>query len=62
MIPHYRCIVLDLIRSHLNESIFEDLVTIGISSLILGAILVFIGLWVSAKANLGAPLITRFLV
>ncbi|MGD9487515.1 MAG: CPBP family intramembrane glutamic endopeptidase [Calditrichaceae bacterium] len=45
---------------NLNESIFTDLTTIGISSLILGAILVFIGLWVSSRANLGAPLIARF--
>jgi membrane protease YdiL (CAAX protease family) len=43
----------------LNESILADLTTISISSLILGAILVFIGIWVSSRANLGAPLITR---
>lgn len=47
-------------KFHLNESIFEDLLIIGFSSLILGAILMFIGLWVSTKANLGAPLIARF--
>ena len=45
---------------NLNVSIFDDLTTIGISSLILGVILVFIGLWISSKANLGAPLIARF--
>lgn len=44
---------------NLNESIFNDLVTIGISSLILGIILVFIGLWISSRANLGAPVIAR---
>jgi len=43
----------------LNESIVNDLIPVSISSLILGAILVFIGLWVSSKANLGAPLIAR---
>ena len=44
----------------LNESILSDLTTIGISSLILGAVLAFIGLWTSSNANLGAPLIARF--
>lgn len=44
---------------NLNESIFDDLTTIGFSSLILGVILVFIGLWISSRANLGAPLIAR---
>ncbi|APG64648.1 hypothetical protein LPB136_04375 [Tenacibaculum todarodis] len=44
----------------LNESVLDDVITIGISSLILGAILVFIGLWVSSKTNLGAPVIARF--
>ncbi|SIQ62412.1 CPBP family intramembrane glutamic endopeptidase [Maribacter ulvicola] len=44
----------------LNESVLDDVITIGISSLVLGTILVFIGLWFSAKTNLGAPLITRF--
>ena len=45
---------------NLSASIFDDLTTIGISSLILGVILVFIGLWVSSRANLGAPLLARF--
>jgi membrane protease YdiL (CAAX protease family) len=44
----------------LNESILSELLTIGISSLIVGAILVFIGLWFSSNANLGAPLIARY--
>ena len=44
---------------NLGESVIGDLITVGISSLILGAILIFIGLWVSAKTNLGAPLIAR---
>jgi len=44
----------------LNTSIFNDITTIGISSLVLGVILVFIGLWISSRANLGAPLIARF--
>ncbi len=44
---------------YLNESIIDDLINTGIGSLILGVILVFIGLWVSSRTNLGAPLITR---
>lgn len=47
-------------KINLNESIFTDLTNIGISSLVLGAILVFIGLWISSRTNLGAPLIARF--
>lgn len=43
----------------LAESAITDLTTVGISSLILGVILIFIGLWVSSKTNLGAPLIAR---
>lgn len=44
----------------LNDSVMTDLITIGISSLILGMILTFIGLWISSRANLGAPIIARF--
>lgn len=44
---------------NLNASVFNDLTTIVISSLILGAIFIFIGLWVSSRANLGAPLLAR---
>ncbi|MDW3209665.1 MAG: hypothetical protein R8N23_07355 [Reichenbachiella sp.] len=44
----------------LNESIFSDFTTIGISSLITGVFIVFIGLWISSRSNLGAPLIVRF--
>ena len=43
----------------LNESIYTDITAVGISSFLLGVVLVFIGLWVSSKANLGAPLIGR---
>ncbi|MCB9211631.1 MAG: CPBP family intramembrane metalloprotease [Ignavibacteriales bacterium] len=43
----------------LNPSIINDITSIVISSLVLGIILVFIGLWISSRANLGAPLITR---
>ena len=46
-------------KVNLNESIVDDLIPILISSLILGAILVFIGLWVSSRANLGAPVLAR---
>lgn len=45
---------------NLSTSIFDDLLTIGINSLILGVIFVFIGLWVSSRANLGAPLLASF--
>jgi len=44
---------------NLNESVLADLTTVGFSSLVLGLILIFIGLWVSSRANLGAPLIAR---
>lgn len=44
---------------YLNESIINDLINTGIGSLILGVILVFIGLWISSRTNLGAPLIAR---
>ena len=43
----------------LNESIYADISTVGISSLILGVLVVFIGLWFSARAHMGAPLIAR---
>jgi len=45
---------------NLSSSIFDDLTTIGISSLIIGVTLVIIGLWVSSRAILGAPLLARF--
>ena len=44
----------------LNESVMTDLMTIGVSSLIIGILLTFIGLWISSRANLGAPIIARF--
>jgi membrane protease YdiL (CAAX protease family) len=44
---------------NLNESIVDDLIPILLSSLILGAILVFIGLWISSRTNLGAPVLAR---
>jgi len=47
------------ISNKLNESIFDNLITIGISSAIFGAILVFIGLWISSRTNLGAPVLAR---
>jgi len=42
----------------LSASISDYAFTIGIS-VIIGAILIFIGLWVSAKSNLGAPVLAR---
>ena len=44
----------------LNDSIIDDLTTTGMSSLILGTILVLIGLWISSRANMGAPVIASF--
>lgn len=44
----------------LNESIYSDVSAVGISSLILGTMFVFIGIWISSIANMGAPLIARF--
>lgn len=43
----------------LSESIVDDLLTITVSSIVIGTVLVFMGLWVSSRANLGAPLLTR---
>ena len=43
----------------LNTSIFNDITSIVISSLVLGIILVFVGLWISSRTNLGAPLLAR---
>lgn len=43
-----------------NESIYSDVSAVGISSLILGTMFVFIGIWISSIANMGAPLIARF--
>ena len=43
----------------LNESVYADISAVGVSSLILGALLVFVGLWVSSRANMGAPLMAR---
>ncbi|MFV9552379.1 lysostaphin resistance A-like protein [Algibacter sp. PT7-4] len=44
---------------HLNNSIFTDIVNTGVSSLVLGVFLVIVGLWISSKTNLGAPIIAR---
>ncbi|RAI89341.1 CAAX prenyl protease-like protein [Algoriphagus yeomjeoni] len=44
---------------HLNESLIDDLIPVLLSSLVLGAILVFVGLWISSRSNLGAPVIAR---
>jgi hypothetical protein len=42
----------------LSDPISDYAFTIG-SNAIIGAILIFIGLWVSAKSNLGAPVVAR---
>jgi len=44
----------------LNESIFQDIPPVLISSLIIGVVLIYLGLWVSARAQLGAPLLAGF--
>ncbi len=44
----------------LSDSITTDIIQTGIYSLILGVILVVIGLWLSQRAHLGAPVIERF--
>lgn len=44
----------------LSDSIFSDVIQTGIYGLILGLVLVFVGLWVSKKAQLGAPVIESF--
>lgn len=44
----------------LSDSIFSDVIQTGIYGLILGIILVFVGLWLSRKAKLGAPVIESF--
>lgn len=48
------------IAIELNQSVLPDVVTVLITSLIFGAVLVFVGLWISSRANLGAPLLARF--
>lgn len=45
---------------NLKQSIYADISAVGMSSLILGVLLVFIGLWVSSRAQMGAPMIARF--
>jgi len=44
----------------LLDSIFEEIIQTSIYGLILGIILVFVGLWLSRKAKLGAPVIESF--
>ncbi|WGF91685.1 CPBP family intramembrane glutamic endopeptidase [Aequorivita marisscotiae] len=44
----------------LSDSIFSDVIQTGIYGLILGIIMVFVGLWISKKAQLGAPVIESF--
>ena len=44
----------------LSDSISTDIIQTGIYGLILGVILVLVGLWLSKKAQLGAPIIESF--
>lgn len=41
----------------LSDSIFEEIIQTSLYGFILGTILVFVGLWLSKKAQLGAPVI-----
>ena len=43
----------------LDASVWNHVLTNGLSSLLLGSILIFVGLWVSERANLGAPVLAR---
>lgn len=45
----------------LSDSISSDVIQTGIYAFILGVIIVFVGLWLSRKAKLGAPVIESFL-
>lgn len=44
----------------LSDSITSDVIQTGIYGFVLGIILVFVGLWLSRKAQLGAPVLERF--
>ncbi|MBT3634774.1 MAG: CPBP family intramembrane metalloprotease [Candidatus Marinimicrobia bacterium] len=48
------------INKMLSKPIIDHILSTGINSLIIGAFLIYIGLWVSSKANLGAPVLARF--
>lgn len=43
-----------------SKPIVDHVLSTGLNSLIIGAILLFIGLWVSSRANLGAPVLARY--
>ncbi len=42
-----------------NYSTLQSIISNGITALIVGSIFIWIGLWISAKAGLGAPLISE---
>ncbi len=44
--------------SIVQNSVLTDVMQVALSSLVLGSILTFIGIWLSIKTRLGAPLIT----
>ena len=44
---------------HLPDAMAEHVLQVGMSSLVLGAILIWIGLWVAPRAGLGAPLLAQ---
>jgi len=48
------------VNAELSDSITTEIVQTGIYGFILGVILVFVGLWISKKAQLGAPIIESF--
>lgn len=47
-------------RVKLSDSIVTDIMQTGIFGLVLGVILVFVGIWLSRNAQLGAPVIESF--
>lgn len=62
-IPHSRAVkeltsqTIDLEK----ESILQSIISNAGAALIMGSIFIWIGLWISARANLGAPLIVKIL-
>lgn len=48
-----------VIENKLYKPVYDHIIETGIFSLIIGAVIIFIGLWVSSGANLGAPVLAR---
>lgn len=63
-VPYSREVRRLMIRSgeqgiKLIDSILGDLATAAISGFVVGVVLIFVGLWLSAKTNLGTPVLAR---